>query len=320
MEEPITSPVRVGPFRGEPYPPSPRPTGATGPLRSRRWLHLLLFICTALTATVAGSLIWEGALAEIAAGSVTFGPGVLLRGLPYAFWLLAILGAHEMGHYLACRYHRIDATLPFFIPGVPPLGTFGALIRIRSAIPDRRALFDVAAAGPIAGFAVALPVLVAGLVQARPSAESPGAGDMLLGSPLLADLLGRALHGTADLNVRSLYGAGWVGMLVTSMNLFPVGQLDGGHAAYAVARSLHRVLSRLTLVALAALVIWQTWSERAPSVYTVWFVVLLFLRDRHPRLADEEPPLGTGRKIVAVVLAVLFVLSFIPLPIRLVGP
>lgn len=281
---------------------------------SRPVLHLSLLLLTFATATFAGGFFWGGS-------ATLLGPEVWRLGLPYSIPLLAILGAHEMGHYLACRRYGIRATLPFFLPGIPPVGTFGALIRIRAPIPNRRALFDVAAAGPIAGFAVALPVLVAGILTAEPSAVPlHEAGTLVLGPPILSSLLSSWIWDDADLLVGPLYGAAWVGMLVTSMNLFPVGQLDGGHAAYAISRKLHRVLSWGTLGALLAFVVASAVYDSSLSGYALWLLILAFLRDRHPRLLDESVPLGGWRLAIAVGLALLFVLSFIPVPFRLVEP
>ncbi len=285
---------------------------------SRPWVHALLFVTTFVTAALAGGGFWEGGMFTVD------GRGAFAwawDGLPYAAALLAILSAHEMGHYLACRRYGVSATLPFFLPSFPPLGTFGAVIRIRGPIPHRTALFDIAAAGPIAGFLVALPILIVGVASAHPAPpEMEGAGGLFLGPPLLSSLLARWLHGSADLQVGSLYGAGWVGMLVTSINLFPVGQLDGGHAAYAVSRQLHRVLAWLTIAVLGAFVAWVALAEREISPYALWLVVLGFMRDRHPRLLFETGALGRTRLLVALVLLLLFAVSFIPVPFRLVEP
>ncbi len=190
------------------------------------------------------------------------------------------------------------------------------MIRIRGAIPDRRALFDVAAAGPLAGFCVALPLMVIGLLGARPIPRGIAEEGVEFGSPLLSAAIERLVHGDVDLAVGSIYLAGWFGMLVTSLNLFPAGQLDGGHAAYALSASLHRRLARTTIVALAALVIAQTILDRALSAYTLWCAVLIFMRDRHPPLRDELTPLDPRRRLLAAVLLLVFVLSFIPVPIR----
>jgi membrane-associated protease RseP (regulator of RpoE activity) len=234
---------------------------------------------------------------------------------------VAILGAHETGHYLACRHYRIPATLPFFLPGIPPLGSFGAVIRIRGVIPNRRALFDVAAAGPIAGFLVALPVLVAGILRAEPYAPLPGEiGEPWgLGQPLVLALLGPLLPDGDAVRVNSLIVAGWVGMLVTSLNLCPVGQLDGGHAAYALSRRLHRFTARVAMVGLAMLVVVQVVALRQVPAYLLWLAVLFWMRDRHPRLLSEHEPLGTGRRVIALVLLLIFLMSFIPVPFVIVG-
>jgi membrane-associated protease RseP (regulator of RpoE activity) len=297
--------------------PSPLPDD---PLKTRWWLHLALFAATFLTAAMAGGSFWEGRLElnSLRDLSRLFDTRLLAAGLPYAALLLAILTAHEMGHYLACRRYGVPATLPFFIPGIPlPIGTFGAVIRIRGVIPTRKALFDIAAAGPIAGFLVAVPVLVVGVVRAvevSPAAGQPGGW---LGPPLLSVVLERLVHGSADIRINGIYGAAWVGMLVTSMNLFPVGQLDGGHAVFALSPRAHRVFSWATIAALAVLVVGEMAELRTLSAYTLWLGILLLLRDRHPRLANEGEPLSTGRRIVAAALALIFVLSFIPVPIVL---
>jgi membrane-associated protease RseP (regulator of RpoE activity) len=300
------------------------------PQRSRGLLHLLLLVVTFATLLAAGGVMapeWAEvppALGPPAAfGWLAAHPAVAGRlaasALTYALWVLAILGAHEMGHYLACRRYRIPATLPFFIPGVPPIGTFGAVIRIRGAIPDRKALFDVAAAGPLAGFVVALPALAWGLKSAEPVApELVAESGMFLGEPFIVALLGPLVgQGAEHVFVNPAFMAGWVGILVTSLNLFPVGQLDGGHAAYAVSARVHRVVSRLTLIAMLGAIAFQLLSHELPS-YLLWFGILVWMRDRHPRLVDERAPLGRGRVVLATLLAVLFLICFIPFPFRVV--
>jgi membrane-associated protease RseP (regulator of RpoE activity) len=282
----------------------------------RIWLHAGLFVATFLTMCMAGSWAWEGTLDWSLSLGELLAFERLARGLTYATLLILILGAHEMGHYLACRYYGVPATLPFFIPGPPLLiGTFGAVIRIRGGIPSRRALFDIAAAGPIAGFLIALPVLAIGVYRAIELPPDATFGGVGLGPPLVSWILERALHGEANLQVGSLYGAAWVGMLFTSMNLFPVGQLDGGHALFALSPRAHKIVSWVTIVALAAWVLVHSIAARAPSAYTLWLVILVFLRGRHPRLIDEGEPLGAVRSGLAVLLALIFVLSFIPTPL-----
>ena len=299
-------------------PPAWEPPPPQRPRRPRFGprTHLILAILTFITLALAGGFFWAGDPAD---GGHGWLGDRLVSGLPYAFWAFMILGAHEMGHYLACRYYRIPASLPFFIPSIPPLGTFGAVIRIRGPIPHRRALFDVAAAGPIAGFVIAVPVLLVGMMRADPAPVIPpeaADGAVSLGVPMLVALFGDRF---ASLQANTLIGAGWVGMLVTSLNLFPVGQLDGGHAVYALSRQLHRWMARLSLAGLLALIIVQMRLFRQVPAYLLWFGILLWMRDRHPRLLDESVPLGPGRKLVALLLLIIFCLSLIPVPIVIGG-
>ncbi len=318
MEEPQPTPpdFPTTPGSGAPYGAI---LTARKPPKQRWWLHAGLLAMTAYTMTVAGSFN-EGALDLDRVGSLRgllraiVDPHVLAAGVPFAICLLAILFSHEMGHYLACRHYGIPASLPFFLPGPTLFGTFGAVIRIRGVIPNRRALFDVAAAGPLAGAAVAIPVLVWGLRSATPVIGPLPPGTPTLGSPVLSMILERAMYGQAELRVGSIYLAGWFGMLVTSLNLLPVGQLDGGHAVYSVSRGAHRRASRLTILGAIALVILQWLLYGSFSPYTVWCVVLLLMWDRHPRLVDEWTPLDPSRRLVALALLVLFAFSFIPFP------
>ena len=284
---------------------------------------------TFLTLALSGGLIWESGFVLLpeSVGMLMLpfwlvahprlAAEIFLLGLPYACWVVAILGSHEMGHYLACRRYGIPATLPFFIPGPPPIGSFGAVIRIRGRIPIRTALFDLAAAGPIAGFVVALPALLWGLHRAVPiEGAGPEPGSLTLGQPILVLLLQPLMVGESEhFYVGSIFVAGWVGILVTSLNLFPVGQLDGGHLAYAVSRRAHRRLAWLTVAALGGWILFEFLGGVAPT-YILWFAILLWMRDRHPRLLDEATPLGPWRRLVALLLLLLFVLCFIPAPLQ----
>ncbi len=250
--------------------------------------HALLFVLTALSVYLMG--------------------GPLL-----ALGLLSILLAHEMGHYLACRYYGVDATLPFFIPApVGFVGTFGAFIRIRGPIPHRRALFDIGIAGPLAGFLVALPILVLGTLEAQlvPDDRSPSA--ILLGEPLLFQWAFAWLRGAAPAGMTYSLGpvglAAWVGLFVTALNLIPVGQLDGGHVTYALLGRGARAVSNVGIAAcLGLLYLRPTWL--------VWCAVLLLLGRRpHPRTLIDQAPVGTGRAVVGVLGLLVFVLSFTPSP------
>jgi membrane-associated protease RseP (regulator of RpoE activity) len=225
--------------------------------RTRPGLNLVLFVLTLLSTLAAGSMV---------AGSfpwVTFDPFTeparLLDGLPFALTLLAILGTHEFGHYFTARAYGASVSLPYFIPAPPPLflfGTLGAVIRMRSPARDRNSLFDIAAAGPLAGLAIALPALWLGLSWSRVGAIPEG-GVMAFGDSLLMRFMtwlmfGRIPEGM-DVFVHPVALAGWVGLFVTALNLFPVGQLDGGRIAYALCGPQHRKISLATFVALIAL-------------------------------------------------------------------
>jgi membrane-associated protease RseP (regulator of RpoE activity) len=265
--------------------PLPRPT-----VRSA-WRNVLLFALTA------GSIY------------VTGGPRLAVA-------LLAILLAHEMGHYLACRHYRVDATLPFFIP-LPILsfvGTLGAFIRIRSRIPHRRALIDIGAAGPLAGFVVCLPVLYLGVREAQVLPRPPGGDGLSLGEPLLFQWAARALLPPIpegmELAIGPLGLAAWFGLLVTALNLMPVGQLDGGHVVYALARRWHRHVSLVGVgVCLVLLYFHPAWL--------LWSVFLLVLSRQHPPTRDDERPPGPARLVLGLAAFAVFAVCFTPSPFLL---
>ena len=272
---------------------------------------MLLFLATAFTVSVAGAF-WSEGLALESPGWRDL-PRLAQQGWLYGAMALAILGAHELGHYFACRFYKVPATLPIFLPGVPPFGTFGAVIRIRAPIPHRRALFDIAVAGPIAGFVVALPVAISGLAlgDKLPSGEIPQA---MLGRPLLFHLIDRVVFGETLYQLPNVaYGAAWLGAMVTSLNLFPVGQLDGGHVIYAFSRRWHRWASWFTILALALWIGRSLWMRELPP-YLLWLGMLLFLRDRHPRLLDEGASPGPFRIAIALAVLLIFGLCLIPTP------
>jgi membrane-associated protease RseP (regulator of RpoE activity) len=193
----------------------------------------------------------------------------------FSLSLLAILFSHEMGHYLACRYYGVDATLPFFIPAPPVFlaGTFGAFIKIRSAIPSRRALFDIGLAGPLAGFVVALPLSVVGILTVGPPLQPPPHGYTLyFNDPPLFRLLSWLLGVPLDPNspINPYYMAAWIGVLVTSLNLTPVGQLDGGHGIFALfGARRHALIGRIAFVTTVVLAILGFWWHRSPSGFSL---------------------------------------------------
>lgn len=281
----------------------------------RPGLHLLLFAATFLSATLAYGLTFGGA-------DPFADPASIVVGVPYAFALLTILLAHEFGHYTLARIHDVDATLPYFIPA-PPLffiGTLGAFIRMRSMPRDRKALFDVGAAGPWAGIFVAVPLLAVGLAlsDVQPAAPSTDAGFYLGESLLLRGLMWLVLGvSSSDVTVmlHPIAMAGWVGLLVTALNLMPVGQLDGGHIVYAAfGARWHRWISLGTVTSLVVLV------AGGASSWLLWALLLLVLGLRHPHIADDYTPLDSVRRWGAAASILLFVLTFMPEPVRFVPP
>ena len=234
------------------YAPPPEPQK----FKDRTWLHVLLLVLTAATTTLTGLVHYAAFLSELGARTVSAGWASLGYGAWYSATILAILGAHEMGHYLACRYYRVDASLPFFIPALGVLtGTFGAVIRIREPILFKRALFDIGIAGPIAGFVVAVPALFLGLWLSNLVALPRGFSGLELGEPLLFKTASWLVWGTPPpgmtVNMHPMAFAAWFGLLATALNLFPIAQLDGGHISYAV---LGRRSTYVTFGALACAV------------------------------------------------------------------
>ncbi|MGE5124740.1 MAG: site-2 protease family protein [Betaproteobacteria bacterium] len=238
-------------------------------------------------------------------------------GLQLVVGLLGILLAHEMGHYLTARRYGVDATLPFFIPfPIPELslvGTLGAFIRIRSPIPNRKALFDIGVAGPLAGFAVCLPVLWLGIQQAQAVPTARAEGGLMLGEPLLFHWVALLVHGAlpsdVTLNLGPLGLAAWFGLFVTALNLMPIGQLDGGHVTYALLREHARRISFVGSWVCVALVYF------GPN-WILWAILLRVLGRRHPTTLDDEAPVGRGRAFVGLLSLVVFVVCFVPDPIQ----
>jgi len=247
-------------------------------------------------------------------------PELIAEGATFSASLLAILFSHEMGHYLACRYYKVNATLPYFIPAPPVFlaGTFGAFIKIRSPIPTRRALFDIGLAGPIAGFVVAIPLSVVGVLTVGPPMSAEG-HLLYFNDPLLfrfiARLAGVPLDPTSPTN--PYYMAAWIGLLVTSLNLMPVGQLDGGHGTFALfgARA-HRVIGRVAFAVMATLAVLGFWLHGSPSGFLYAVLLGIMMRIPHPQPYTMEP-LGTKRIVIAILTLIVFILCFWPFPITI---
>ncbi len=311
-------------------------------------MPIVLLACTVLTTLYCGyalhvSFVVES-LEEYASFRLQDDPALLLQGFPFALALLAILLAHEMGHYLACRYYGIRATLPFVIPAPPilpippplswilgasfpfgwallpfnPFGTFGAVIRIKSMFANRRQLFDVGIAGPLAGFVVILPALVVGVLLSKDFVMLDSEGFSLwFGEPLLFQLASTYLYGgdTSNITLHPIGMAAWFGMLATSLNLLPIGQLDGGHIVYALfGPKIHR---RVSMGAFGGLIGLSLYAGES-FAYLIFALLLILMGFRHPRPYQEQDNINNGRWLIAALGLVIFVLTFMPVPIRLI--
>jgi membrane-associated protease RseP (regulator of RpoE activity) len=315
-------------YHALPVPSGERP-------RERYWLHALLLAATAFTTLVVGARMqfnflhnlppfaYEGErLPFFPLGWVAAHPARLLLGIPFSATLLLILLAHEMGHYLFCRYYGVRATLPFFIPAPTLIGTLGAVIRIKAPIRSRAALFDIGIAGPIAGFVVAVAALAVAMMLSKPVAAGIGASDLRLGFPwifyLVHDLLRSVAPGNAIAAVplarvylHPMAVAAWVGMFATALNLLPSSQLDGGHIVYALAPRAHRVISWMTVLVLVYLghryVGWRVWAG---------LLVVMNVMTYRQEQAPDYPMLPASRWPLAVLAVFMLALTFTVSPSR----
>lgn len=245
-------------------------------------------------------------------------PRLLLLGIPFSFTLIGILLAHELGHYFACRYYKIDASYPYFLPAPTLIGTFGAFIRIRSPIFNRKALFDVGFSGPFVGFVLAVPVLAAGIYMSKIVPNVQADALVAFGSPPIMRLFLAIFHpGVNPRNIllNPIALAAWVGLFATALNLLPIGQLDGGHIVYSVASSSHRRISIAFGIVLVVMGIhyWPGWFFFALIDF------LLFFGFRHPPLIDIWTPLDAKRRAWAVMALIIFLLCFTPIPLATGG-
>jgi len=291
------------------------------PRRGPVWRHVVLFLLTVATTVMVGAQHFAAFQFDFSVNRAVelSTTALMLNGLWYSVSILAILGAHEFGHYFACRHYHVDASLPYFLPAPLPLtGTLGAFIRIRQPIPGKRELFDIGIAGPIAGFVVAVPVLIAGVSLSRVTRlPLDTTGFVELGEPLLFQAVAWLMWGTPpdgySINMHPMAFAAWFGMLATALNLFPVGQLDGGHISYAV---LGRK-STLVTMATVAVLIGLTFVSSSWLVWTVLTVIMLAtFGPRHPRTTDEDVPLDRTRLWLAAGAVLMFILCFTPAPIE----
>lgn len=273
---------------------------------SNFWIHVVLFALTVLTTLFAGALH--------AGVNVFKHPLQIWKGIPFSASLLAILGTHEMGHYLLAKWHKVRATLPYFIPFPHPLfGTLGAVIRIKSPIPSRNALMDLGAAGPVFGFLVAIPVAILGIHLSLVIPMETVEGGLLIGDPLIFRLIVYFVKGGLpdgyQILIHPIGFAAWIGFFVTALNLIPIAQLDGGHILYAVLGPKHKLASLTVFVILVALgFVWPGW-------WTWAFFILIFLRFGHPAPLNQVSKLDTKRKWVGFITLLIFILTFVPVPL-----
>jgi membrane-associated protease RseP (regulator of RpoE activity) len=284
-------------------------------------LHVSLVAITLITTSVMGAAFVRGfrmnqpvdVLGGLDGYRAMFAdPSLLISGLPFSLALMSILLAHELGHYFACLYYDIDASAPYFIPFPAPIGTLGAFIRIRAPIYSKRVLFDIAVAGPLAGFALLLPVMAVGIAWSKVIPGIANEGDLVFGVPLIVRLIEAAVFPgvpAADIYLHPIARAAWVGVLATALNLLPIGQLDGGHIVYSFAGDRSRILSRVLVAALIPIGLLYSYS------WLIWAAFLFFFGMRHPVIYDPEP-LGGGRRWLGWLAMAIFVLSFTVEPVR----
>jgi Zn-dependent protease len=293
--------------------------------RKSVWVNIVLLAATIFTTTLAGALQWvyinQSRLSLTDTGilesmSQSLQPGYLIQGfLFFSIPLMLILGIHEMGHYYASKKHHVDASLPYFIPLPPPfiLGTFGALISTHEPIPNRKALLDIGIAGPICGFLVAIPVSLLGffLMQQQPIIVDSAGQNLFLLPPLLLQGMESLFSIPDNAIIHPTLFAGWVGIFLTAVNLLPAGQLDGGHVSRAVLKEKHKYLSWGVIIVLATL---SFINPDNPGWLMFAILILLFIGTQHQPPLNEITPLDIRRKILGLVILIIFILSFTPFP------
>ncbi len=279
------------------------------PPPSRAIINLLLFLATIGTTLLAG-----------AASEPGFTGREIWLGWPFSLSMLTILGAHELGHYFAARYHKVAVTLPYFIPFPTIIGTMGAFIRLKAPIKNRRALLDIGAAGPLAGLVFAVPILLIGLAMS-PLGPPPPGGYIQEGNSALYLLAKYLVYGRflpadgVDVQLNQVAWAGWVGLFVTGLNLIPVGQLDGGHISYVL---FGKQASRFFWPAIGALVILAVLT--GTNTWWLWIVLLFFFGRSYAQPLDDVTPLDPRRRTIAIITLLLFFLTFVPVPLAIVTP
>lgn len=278
-------------------------------------INLALFVITVVS-TLATAAYFYAETAEQATQ--------IWRGWPFSLSIMLILGAHELGHYFAARHHKVAVTLPYFIPLpiISPIGTMGAVIRMKAPIKNKRALFDIGVAGPLAGLVFAVPLLIYGLMTSEVGAMS--SIGLLEGNSILYYLAKFAIFGqflpseTLDVHLNQVAWAAWVGLLVTALNLMPVGQLDGGHLMYSLLGSRARQLFIPVMAVLGALTL-TSFLIDSTFTWGIWIVLLFFFGRAHAEPLDDVTPLDPRRRWLGIATVVIFLLIFVPIPFRILG-
>jgi membrane-associated protease RseP (regulator of RpoE activity) len=291
-------------------------------ISSARWaLHWLLLLLTLGTTTLVGVVLAHSFQINQPLDFDQYlnvfvvlqaRPMLLLDGLAFSLTLMTILLAHELGHYFACRYYGIDASLPYFLPFPSPIGTLGAFIRIRSPIYTRQALFDVGIAGPLAGFVFLVPALVIGIGESKVIHGIAERGELIFGIPAIQRIVEWIIFPgvrSADILLHPVARAAWVGILATALNLLPIGQLDGGHILYAFTGRRHKLLSRIFVLALVPLGIFYS------HTWLFWAALLFFFALRHPVIFDTTK-LDRNRVALGIAALLIFLLSFTLVPLH----
>ena len=274
-------------------------------------VHWILFLLTVFTTLLAGAIM-EGA-------QILDNPLDLIKGVPFSFTLMFILGTHEFGHYYYAQKHKVEASLPFFIPAPPFLfliGTFGAFIKIKSPIYRKDALLQIGAAGPIAGFIIAVPALILGLLLSDIVEKSDIQGALILGDSILMKILTWVTHPdlmeSQDIMLHPIAFAGWIGLLVTMLNLLPIGQLDGGHVAYAMLGEKQKLIGQAAFILLVPL------SFLSINWLVCGLLLLILMRTvKHPPIQDIHIPLSESDKRIGYICLLIFILCFIPAPFKI---
>ncbi|MFZ5996714.1 MAG: site-2 protease family protein [Nitrospirota bacterium] len=284
-------------------------------MRRIPYLHIILFIVTFLTTLAAGAL-QQGI-------NIIKEPGRLIEGFPFAGTLMTILLCHELSHYIASKKHHTQATLPYFIPAPSLIGTFGAFIKMKSPIITRKALVDIGASGPIAGFIVSVIASIIGLSMSKVVPLPQSEGTLSLGDSLLFSFIAKVVLGVApdhyDILLHPVAFAGWIGLFVTSLNLIPIGQLDGGHVAYALLGDKHRYVSVVLVGILAVLGVSAIMGDSGWEGWLIWAVLMLILGIKHPPIVYWEGSLDPKRKVMGFLALIIFIVTFIPAPFKFIS-